>query len=473
MTMASPQAAVMASAQAFSELEQHGVTPASTAIVLAVSGGPDSMAMAALVHQWWRGYRQRQSLLAVVVDHGLRQDSAAEAKVVAARLTAMGIAAEIQTVTAAPPQAGRQNWARGHRYRLLWQVALRMEAVIITGHHADDQAETVQMRLERGSGLSGLGGMRLFSSLDGVAVIRPFLDWQGDDLRRHSQHLTAVDDPSNHDERFERARLRHGAADFARAGVTGDGLCRLGQAARRITDHLNRVLAPCVKTHPHGWARVEAEQLASLPAAVQIHALRHIAAGMNVAPHPPSEASAERLAAWMRSRSDGKMTLGGLEWHARGGAVWVYPEAERPPEVMTVEAGAVMYDRRWLVRLPCRGELMPLGALGCAALRRQHPEVFDGIAVPARAYWRWPVFLPLAGETARGHGAAQNVTGEPKNLAERSPEGFMALEDGAIIPHFRRIDLVVNGDQTPSLRMSWHARGGFAAHTGLTERHNP
>jgi len=147
------------------------------------------------------------------VDHGLRSDSAAEAAGVAALCTARGIAhATLRLELESGPAL--QERAREGRYAALgdWARAAGLEA-IATAHHADDQAETFLMRLNRGAGVRGLAAMRARSPLPGspdCELLRPLLDWRRPELARivAEAGLEPVQDPSNSDPRFERARMR-------------------------------------------------------------------------------------------------------------------------------------------------------------------------------------------------------------------------------------------------------------------------
>ncbi len=130
------------------------------AIVLAVSGGPDSTALLLLAARWRKARRRGPKLLAVTVDHGLRAGSAAEAKQVARLARSLGVPHRILRWTGAKPTSGLQEKARLARYRLLSEAAAKIGAShILTAHTLDDQAETVLMRLLRGSGPTGLSGM--------------------------------------------------------------------------------------------------------------------------------------------------------------------------------------------------------------------------------------------------------------------------------------------------------------------------
>lgn len=404
-------------------LAELNLNPAENNFILAVSGGADSMAMAGLMQDWWQNSPKRQGrgrLEAVVIDHGIRDSSKDEAELTRERLLAMGIAGRIITITEPAPRTGIQEWARRMRYRHLWQEAVRINGVIITGHHADDQAEGVQMRLARGSGLRGLGGMKTCQSLQGVKLIRPCLKISGAALRQYGKNrqIPSLDDPSNQDTRFERVRVRQNKAALSEQGLTANHFNRLGAACRHLTDCLDDELGKMLGFDAGGWAYFDQGRFVALPPVAQIELLRRVACGLNTAAHPPKYEATERLAAWLKGASDGKKTLARLEWQVKSVKIWVFPEAECYPPPLTASEGSVIYDERWVVELPCKGRLNPLGEGRCAELRRRHPDVFKTGGVPVRAYWRWPVFTP-------------------NNIANKEKFGGLALENGAILPHLK------------------------------------
>ncbi len=177
-------------------------------IGIAVSGGPDSLALLLLAHQARAG-----EVAAATVDHCLRPASRAEAEAVAAICAELSVPHAILTARwADPPTANVQARARDERYALLaaWAVDRSLTA-IATAHHADDQAETLLMRLARGAGIAGLAGARPSRALaPGIALIRPLLAWRKTELEAivAAAGLTPLDDPSNRDPRHDRARLR-------------------------------------------------------------------------------------------------------------------------------------------------------------------------------------------------------------------------------------------------------------------------
>lgn len=173
---------------------------------LAVSGGPDSLALLLLAHEALPG-----QITVASVDHGLRPAAAEEIALVGRVTADRGIPFTPLAVTLAP--GNTQARARDARYAALaqWAQNARLGAVA-TAHHADDQAETLLMRLNRGSGLAGLAGVRARSRIEGsaIALLRPLLGWRKAELAGvvATAGLTAAADPSNTNPDFDRARLR-------------------------------------------------------------------------------------------------------------------------------------------------------------------------------------------------------------------------------------------------------------------------
>jgi len=185
-------------------------------IGIAVSGGPDSLALLLLAAAARPGLVE-----AATVDHGLRAESRVEAEMVARICAELRVPHEILAVEwSEPPSSAIQERAREARYRLLagWLVERKLKA-LATAHHADDQAETILMRLNRGSGLRGLAGMRATSVVPGsrLPLLRPLLSWQRAELEQlcAAAGLEPAVDPSNSDDQFERVRIRKALADAA------------------------------------------------------------------------------------------------------------------------------------------------------------------------------------------------------------------------------------------------------------------
>jgi tRNA(Ile)-lysidine synthase len=220
--------------------------PADERLGIAVSGGPDSLALLLLAHAARPG-----GVEAATVNHGFRDGSRAEAEKVAAICVTLGIPHVILTADwVVPPSANMQAEARALRYRLLAEWAEdRSLSAVATAHHADDQAETLLMRLARGAGVRGLGGVRPIRSLtERVMLVRPLLGWRRADLAAivDAAGMEAVDDPANRDPRHDRSRFRIilGNAHWADPAR----LAASAAALRDADEALDWALAPLIET---------------------------------------------------------------------------------------------------------------------------------------------------------------------------------------------------------------------------------
>ena len=208
------------------------VTP-DARIGVAVSGGPDSLGLLLLAAAARPGQVE-----AATIDHGLRPEAPDEAAMVAAVCDRLEVRhATLTARWSELPETAIQERARNQRYRLLgyWAEERGLD-VLATAHHAEDQAETVLMRLARGSGVRGLAGMRPRSVSPGVHIrlVRPLLGWRRAELEQvcSAAGVTPAADPSNQDERFERVRVRRALAalDWLDAGAVAHSAANLADA---------------------------------------------------------------------------------------------------------------------------------------------------------------------------------------------------------------------------------------------------
>lgn len=196
---------------------------------VAVSGGPDSLALLLLAHAALPGRVE-----AATVDHGLRTESADEAAMVAGICAGLEVPHQTQTVEV--PAGNVQSQARSARYAALagWMAERGIEA-LATAHHADDQAETLLLRLNRGSGVAGLSGVRARGLVPGtrLPLVRPLLGWRRSELVQivDDAGLDPVMDPSNENDRFDRVRMRK-----ALAGAEWLDVSALAQSAANLAD---------------------------------------------------------------------------------------------------------------------------------------------------------------------------------------------------------------------------------------------
>jgi tRNA(Ile)-lysidine synthase len=294
-----------------------GAAPGTLGV--AVSGGPDSLALLLLAAAAFPGAVQ-----AATVDHRLRPESGAEAAFVAGICAGLGIPHAILTADE-PVEGNLQSAGRALRYRLLahWAAETGI-AWVLTAHHADDQAETLIMRLGRGAGLSGLAGIRAATRIAGLAVARPLLGW-----RRHvlagivrAAGLEPVSDPGNSDDRFDRARLRKRlqTADWLDPARFARSAEALAEAEAALDWTVARLMDERTGQQPEGFSL----DPAGLPLELCRRLVLRILAALAPA-EPPRGEALQRLLATLEA--GGTATLAGVK--CSGGPRWRFTPA--PP----------------------------------------------------------------------------------------------------------------------------------------------
>lgn len=210
-------------------------------VLLAVSGGPDSVAMLVLAKRWRKLRGKGPKLIAATVDHGLRKESAREARAVAALCETLKIEHHILRWRGAKPARGVQAAAREARYRLLARLAEKTGAsAIATAHTRDDQAETVLLRLVGGSGVSGLGGIRKDTALGNLRLLRPLIGVPKARLvaTLDAAQIPYAQDPSNEEPKYTRVRLRKLVRELESEGLSSLRLATLAQRMTRADNAL-------------------------------------------------------------------------------------------------------------------------------------------------------------------------------------------------------------------------------------------
>jgi tRNA(Ile)-lysidine synthase len=253
------------------------------ALVLAVSGGPDSVALMWLAARWRRALTHGPRLIAVTVDHCLRPAAAREARDVKRLARALDIPHRTLRWTGTKPKTGLPAAAREARYRLLTQAARANGAThILTAHTRDDQAETLLMRMLRGSGIVGLAAMARETEREGVWLVRPLLDIPKSRLiaTLGKAKIAFADDPTNRNMSFTRSRLR--ALMPALAGEGGDSrnlarlasrLARANAAIEVLADGAERYLALRDRDDASRFG-FDAQAFAGLPEEIRLRLLK-------------------------------------------------------------------------------------------------------------------------------------------------------------------------------------------------------
>lgn len=295
-------------------LEALGPFEARPLLAVAVSGGPDSLALARLAADWARARRGR--VVALTVDHGLRPGSAAEARRVGRWMKRAGIAHAILRWTGPKPRANIQALARDARYRLLSEACRRRGALhLLLGHQRDDQAETVLLRRARGSGPIGLAAMAPIAERAAIRLLRPLLGFPRARLEAtlRARGQGWIDDPANRDPRFARARLRAGAdaLDAAERATLAAEAFRLGRARAEADAALADFLARHARLDAAGFATIDRHALAEAQTDLAARALGALLATVSGAAYPPRHDALVRLVRAIAAGIHAADTLGG------------------------------------------------------------------------------------------------------------------------------------------------------------------
>lgn len=376
-------------------------------LVLAVSGGSDSVALMHLVARWRSMTATAPIIHVASVDHGLRSGSRDDAAWVATEASTLGMPAHVLTWHGDKPDAGIQEAARSARYELLAGLLRELaegDAALVTAHTADDQAETLLMRLARGSGIDGLAAMpecrRLLPDAP-FDLVRPL-------LRVPKQSLLATlrasglgwrEDPSNARPQFERVRLRAAAATLAELGLTAEKLAlsahRLQRARGAIDASSADFQSRALDLNDGAFAAIDRRLFAAAPEELRLRLMLRVLDRFGGASPPARLAKVEALMARLADTERFSATLGGCAVAALPGQIQVYREAGRitQPESRLREAEAVTWDSRFSVSVAGLSRQMrhvtvkPLGGQAYASLRRA-----TGARLPSRIAAGLPAF---------------------------------------------------------------------------------
>ncbi len=335
-------------------------------IAVACSGGPDSLALALMAHGWARG--QKIKMVALTVDHGLRKDSAKEAKQVNAWLKKHGIPHAILPWKGRKPARNIQETARKARYKLLTDYCKQHSiSQLFVAHHLEDQAETFLLRLARGSGVDGLSAMSTLTTMYDVTLVRPLLGVSKaqllDYLNKRKQ--TYVIDPSNENTMFDRVKIRNLLPTFAEIGLSADRLAKTAANMARARAHLEeetgRFLRVACKILPEGYARLDhiniSEEIAlrALATLIMIIGGHDIKTRMN---------DLERLYAALKDPGFKGATLGGCVFSRTKGLILIYRELKAAAKPIAVKPGtSAIWDNRFEITCQIPRGIWRVGAL--------------------------------------------------------------------------------------------------------------
>jgi tRNA(Ile)-lysidine synthase len=374
-------------------------------IGLAISGGPDSMALMHLAARLGR----KPVPLVLTVNHGARPEAAQEVEFVRNQAQALGMQALILAdPSAKKPKSDRQAYYRDLRYRLMARAYQEYGlGGLCIAHHQDDQAETFLIRLGRGSGVDGLASMAPDQTMGGMRLLRPLLDIPRAALRAYiaRHNIPFIRDPSNEDDSYLRVRIRQRADDLSQIGLTQARLAStaraMGRARQALEEMAADLAANCVVQDGFGTLRLNQNYLTQAPLELQLRVLSLIIRFMSDLP-PPRLDAIERLQAQMSAGllGDGR-TLGGCHWRQNGASVSICRECKAidPNHLIVPPGQRLLFDHRFWIRL----ELSAPGPVTILAagdhwpkLRHDHSRALGDL--PARIGRGLPVTVSPSGQ---------------------------------------------------------------------------
>jgi len=387
-------------------------------IAVAVSGGPDSMALAVLLHGWVE--RQGGRLTVLTVDHGLRPESKTEARHVAERVAGWkDTQHHIISWTGEKPDSGLQQTARHYRYHAMEEKCRELGILhLAVAHHLDDQAETFFMRLASGSGLDGLCGMSSVRETGHVRLIRPLLSVPKARLIEtcRAEGLEWFEDPSNANLNFARGRLRTYMSALSEEGLTPERLDQVMSQFRRSRNALEvataRVMSRAVSLYPEGYATLKMTEVSGETEEIRLRVLKRLLVALSGEIYVPRSKALQRLydLMWGEGLSFTGHTLHGCVITPLKAGVVLFCREEsaiEAPKSLAVGVETV-WDARFRVMADCEGlQVSRLGEDGLQQLedktglkRKKNPELAK-IPVPVRptlpAFWRGEELITIPG----------------------------------------------------------------------------
>ncbi len=373
-------------------------------LAIAVSGGADSVALMWLMARWRDAGGELPRLSVLSVNHGLRAASAGEVEQVGQWARGMGFEHHVLSWHGDKPESGVQARARRARYRLMagWCRERQADGLVLA-HHMEDQAETLLMRLGRGSGIDGLCGMRSASWREGVLFLRPLLDVPKErlvaTLRRAGQLW--LEDPSNQDLRFERVRIRRMLGQLDDAGAMVRGLCRSAKSLAKTRDMLDAMadilLEEAVIFSPAGWCRLDLRKMKEAEHETGLRLFSRVLLAVGGGQYPATGKKLLRLYERVVMRGAAGATLAGCRVFKRGGELWAVREI-RGGDLCALElapGGGDIWDNRFAVTAPDDGgggyRVRMLGGEGWKRVKSQTEQAENLPAAAGRSmvsFWR-------------------------------------------------------------------------------------
>jgi len=383
-------------------LDELGLFERKPQVAVGCSGGADSLALTLLLADWVA--RRNGHLTALIVDHGLRPESADEAAQVKQWLDERSVECEILCANLPPETPSVQEAARVARYGLMGEWCAAQGVLhLFVAHHGEDQAETLLLNLTRGSGVDGLAGMAAISERPQYRMLRPLLGVSKARLEctlaENGQKF--IEDPSNKNRKFKRVRIREALPALAAEGATVDRLTTTAQRmshARNVLEDISiRLLAGAAAIYPEGYARLDFSRWSAAPAEISRRSLARLVMCVGGKSYPPRSERLMRCYDALTALSETPIarTLGGCRVMKRGSTIFVCREVPRNPESTTISSNQ-RWDGRFFVKNTGANEPVQVRSFGAKSLT--FLQGYRAAKIPASMRHALPAILGLDGD---------------------------------------------------------------------------
>ena len=386
-------------------------------IAVAVSGGPDSLALVWLLRQWC--INAGVKLMALTVDHRLQPNSTENARKVYEWLKSWDVDCQILTWLGVKPNTRIQENARINRYKLIldWCIQNEFENLALA-HHQEDQAETFMIRIIQGSGTDGLACMQANSKRRGVRLLRPFLAVPKSRLLAtlKIQNQEWLDDPANTNPIFTRTLVRKLTKSLGKRGIDTARLAVLsgqfGRLRMRLENLTQVAIDRAANIYPTGWASVNSQVFRSLPDEIGRRVIIYLIKSIGGRHYPPRRKALDRLIHFLRfSDNFSAYSLGRCSIRRKNKNHLIIIREEHNPKRITriISAGSVMW--RGVFQCSLKGiaengsqklRLLPLGSQGWAQIVQENPNLRNA-GIPYRVALTLPAVFDDQGVVSVPH----------------------------------------------------------------------
>lgn len=335
-------------------------------LAVAVSGGVDSMCLAYLCLQ--RTQLQKVGMIALIVDHGLRSESYHEAIWVKKFLEKKGVRSEILVWQGDKPKVNIHQHARNARYRLLTEYCKANGiAHLLTAHNLEDQAETVLLRIWRGSGIDGISGIARKVKLNDITILRPLLKYSRKriEITLEQAGWQWVNDPSNTNMKYSRTKVRALLNSLEDRNLWVSRLFLLAENATRtrlfLEKETRKAVDKNVTMHFYGYALIDQEGFCMLEEEVALRTLSYCLKKISGNVYPPRFESLKRIFKLIKHKHKIATTLWGCELRQKKHDIVIYRELKAIEAMRPVDENPV-WDKRYTITSPPG---FYIGCLGC------------------------------------------------------------------------------------------------------------